>query len=80
VTGTKPLPLQADIFSHAKELLVELAGVRSALGAGARPIVFVAHSTGGVLVKDVSTPHVSGTPLSDSCSCCASPRPNTTGP
>ncbi|SPQ25799.1 771a2d65-5aab-4476-b9b5-ec5e31617f89 [Thermothielavioides terrestris] len=53
VTGTKPLPLQADIFSHAKELLVELAGVRSALGAGARPIVFVAHSTGGVLVKDL---------------------------
>ena len=45
---------QGDIFAHAGELLLELASTRAALGAGGpRPIVFVAHSTGGVLVKEV---------------------------
>jgi hypothetical protein len=51
----KPLRLQNDIFAHAGELLLELANVRASLGARARPIIFVAHSTGGVLLKEV--PH-----------------------
>ncbi|KAK0649120.1 hypothetical protein B0T16DRAFT_349714 [Cercophora newfieldiana] len=48
----KPLRLQNDIFAHAEELLVDLAAARTSLGHGARPILFVAHSTGGVLVKE----------------------------
>lgn len=56
VADKRPRPLQGDIFAHAGELLVELASTRSALGARARPIIFIAHSTGGVLVKEVTEP------------------------
>ncbi|KAK5651473.1 hypothetical protein OQA88_12480 [Cercophora sp. LCS_1] len=52
VVDKKPLRLQNDIFAHAGELLQELAAARTALGASARPIVFVAHSTGGIVVKE----------------------------
>ncbi|KAK3345965.1 hypothetical protein B0T25DRAFT_266517 [Lasiosphaeria hispida] len=52
MVGKKPLRLQSDIFAHASELLLELATARSTLGVGARPIIFVAHSTGGIVVKE----------------------------
>ncbi|KAK4161637.1 hypothetical protein QBC43DRAFT_357513 [Cladorrhinum sp. PSN259] len=54
VVDKKPLRLQGDIFAHANELLLELAGMRAALGSRPRPIIFVAHSTGGVLVLRLS--------------------------
>ncbi|KAK4203176.1 hypothetical protein QBC40DRAFT_219804 [Triangularia verruculosa] len=53
VVDKKPLCLQGDIFAHASEFLLELATTRAALGTQARPLVFVAHSTGGVVVKEI---------------------------
>jgi len=49
----KPLPLQNDVFAHARELLEELAEARAASNGAARPIIFIAHSTGGIIVKEV---------------------------
>ncbi|KAK1753599.1 hypothetical protein QBC47DRAFT_430393 [Echria macrotheca] len=52
VVDRKPLRLQNDIFAHAGELLRELSAARTALATSARPIIFVAHSTGGILLKE----------------------------
>ena len=54
VVNGKPLRLQDNVFSHAKDLLRELAGTRDDTNTAFRPIIFVAHSTGGTLVKEVS--------------------------
>lgn len=62
VVDKKPLRLQGDIFAHAEELLIELASTRASLGARPRPIIFVAHSTGGILVKEVTEPRRLGEP------------------
>ncbi|KAK0716708.1 hypothetical protein B0T21DRAFT_65907 [Apiosordaria backusii] len=53
VVDKKPLRLQGDIFAHASEFLLDLATTRATLGTLARPIVFVAHSTGGIMVKEI---------------------------
>ncbi len=53
VTRGTPLRQQPTLLDHANDLLVTLAGVRATQGARARPVVFVAHSTGGILVKEV---------------------------
>lgn len=54
VTGGK-LPMnQNDIFAHAEDLLSELSLIRDETHTIGRPIVFVAHSLGGVIVKEVS--------------------------
>ncbi len=55
VVDRKPLRLQNGIYAHAKELLVDLAAARDAKKASNRPIVFIAHSTGGILIKEVCT-------------------------
>lgn len=53
VVDGKPLRLQNDIFAHARDLLWELANFRDATNSTSRPIIFIAHSTGGVVVKEV---------------------------
>lgn len=53
VVDKKALRLQNDIFAHAKDLIIELATARTTNGAAVRPIVWITHSTGGLLVKEV---------------------------
>ncbi|KAI1321511.1 hypothetical protein F5Y16DRAFT_416848 [Xylariaceae sp. FL0255] len=44
---------QGDIFAHASELVRELVKARSGTGERQRPIVFIAHSIGGAMIKEV---------------------------
>ena len=44
---------QRSLGDHAEAMLAELSRARGASWAGQRPLVFVAHSTGGILVKEV---------------------------
>ena len=46
----------ATVFDHARTLLSDLADVRVTEDERKRPIIFVAHSLGGIVVKDVR-PH-----------------------
>lgn len=43
----------ADIVDHAKDLLGELIDKREEEDKSQRPIIFIAHSLGGILVKQV---------------------------
>lgn len=53
--GDKIFKEQANIFTHSDELLRELSDLRYRTGSLRRPIIFVAHSTGGIVVKEVRT-------------------------
>ena len=48
----------ATVFSHAKTLLSDVADARMSAEEKVRPLIFVAHSLGGIVVKDVSNPTV----------------------
>jgi hypothetical protein len=54
VVDGKPLRVQKDVFSHARDLFVELVRLREATTSSHRPLIFIAHSTGGIIVKEVS--------------------------
>jgi hypothetical protein len=56
VSDGQPLRLQNDVFAHARELLLDLVDTREATNTINRPIIFIAHSTGGILVKEVYLP------------------------
>lgn len=44
----------ATVFQHASNLLSDLTDVRMSWEEKQRPIIFIAHSLGGIVVKDVS--------------------------
>ena len=46
----------ATVFQHAANLLSDLSDIRVLREAELRPLFFVAHSLGGIVVKDVSMP------------------------
>ena len=50
----------ATVFDHARTLLSDLADVRVTEDERKRPIIFVAHSLGGIVVKDVRAHPTSG--------------------
>ncbi|KAI0471403.1 hypothetical protein F4859DRAFT_515619 [Xylaria cf. heliscus] len=52
-SGDVPVIAQPDLFSHAKDLLRELGDLRDSTDVQQRPLVFIAHSLGGIIVKEV---------------------------
>ncbi|RYC62772.1 hypothetical protein CHU98_g3452 [Xylaria longipes] len=52
-SGDVPVAAQPDLFSHAKDLLQELGVLRDSTNVQQRPLVFIAHSLGGIIVKEV---------------------------
>jgi len=44
---------QNSIFSHGKDLLFAVSREHD----GERPLIFIAHSLGGIIVKEVSQPY-----------------------
>ena len=42
------------LYDHGRELVFDLDGARRECGTHQRPIIFVAHSLGGIVVKNVS--------------------------
>jgi protein SERAC1 len=53
VTGGKLPRNQNDIFAHGEDLLQELTLIRDETNSAGRPLIFVTHSLGGVIVKEV---------------------------
>ncbi len=47
------LPAQNNIFTHAEEMLRELAALREKTKTIGRAVIFIAHSLGGIIVKEV---------------------------
>ena len=43
------------LYDHGRELVFDLDGARRESNTHQRPIIFIAHSLGGIVVKNVST-------------------------
>lgn len=54
-TNGKLLPAQLDVFGHGDEMLHDLAILREKTKTKGRSLVFIAHSLGGIVVKEVRT-------------------------
>ncbi|KAJ3573034.1 hypothetical protein NPX13_g4843 [Xylaria arbuscula] len=51
-SGNMPVAAQPDIFARVNELLRDLGDLRKNGGAQQRPLIFIAHSVGGVILKE----------------------------
>lgn len=52
VTSVFSFASQSTVSQHAKQLLADLAAVRTTPAQNQRPLIFVVHSLGGIVVKD----------------------------
>ncbi|CAI4215588.1 unnamed protein product [Parascedosporium putredinis] len=57
---------QNDIFAHAEDLLQELTLLRNETNTVMRPVIFVTHSLGGVIIKEPTSKHTCATSSSTS--------------
>ncbi|KAI0912776.1 hypothetical protein F4823DRAFT_580389 [Ustulina deusta] len=48
-----PVAAQPDLFAHVNDLLQQLGDLRHGVGVQQRPLIFIAHSLGGVIVKEM---------------------------
>ncbi|KAI1170601.1 hypothetical protein F4777DRAFT_594847 [Nemania sp. FL0916] len=51
-SGNAPLDSRFDLFSHVNDLVRGLVDFRNGTGTQERPLVFIAHSLGGIIVKE----------------------------
>ncbi|KAI0428341.1 hypothetical protein F5Y09DRAFT_290789 [Xylaria sp. FL1042] len=52
-SGNMPVVSQSDLFAHVNDLLRELGKYRNGAGVQQRPLIFIAHSLGGIIVKEL---------------------------
>ncbi|KAF2969208.1 hypothetical protein GQX73_g4324 [Xylaria multiplex] len=52
-SGNMPVVSQSDIFSHVEDLVRKLGELRRGIGVQQRPLIFIAHSIGGIVVKEI---------------------------
>ncbi|KAI1271859.1 hypothetical protein F5Y07DRAFT_381582 [Xylaria sp. FL0933] len=52
-SGNMPVAAQPDLFAHVNEFLRDLGGHRHSTGVQQRPLIFIAHSLGGIIVKEL---------------------------
>ena len=48
-----PVTAQPDIFARVNELIRDLGDLRQSGGVQHRPLIFIAHSLGGIILKEV---------------------------
>lgn len=65
VTHGKLLPAQNNIFTHAGDLLQDLVALRTRTKTTGRGIIFLAHSLGGVVIKEVCKAYLKRDKLTD---------------
>ncbi|KAI0514616.1 hypothetical protein F5B22DRAFT_224984 [Xylaria bambusicola] len=51
-SGNMPITAQLDLFARVRELLRDLRDLRRDDGVQTRPLIFIAHSLGGMIVKE----------------------------